>query len=99
MIPTNTATKCFGFFQDFAGAGVSGLTVTIDNPTKPWADCPLCHSSDVHILKNQTYTDNLVLQCDGCETRFEMDTPNIVEARERWNGRDWKRRIKNEVTL
>jgi hypothetical protein len=30
MIPTNTATKCFGFFQDFAGAGVSGLTVTID---------------------------------------------------------------------
>lgn len=30
MIPTNTATKCFGFFQDFAGNGVSGLSVTID---------------------------------------------------------------------
>jgi hypothetical protein len=55
---------------------------------EPWADCPLCHSSDIHILHNQTYTDNLVLQCDGCNTRFEMDTPDIAEARERWNERD-----------
>lgn len=30
MITTNTPTKCFGFFQDYAGKGVSGLTVTID---------------------------------------------------------------------
>lgn len=30
MITTNTPTKCFGFFQDYAGKGVSGLIVTID---------------------------------------------------------------------